>query len=425
MPTTATSVQDLLAQLTGSTVFTISQRKPNRILGLEDGEAVVETEHGTDRVPVSQLEAALEGLRRDGEVRLTPEAFPEFASRSSFVGAVLAELEDVEVLTNPQRARMRQRATLGSLLERACSEVALPRASQRYSAEDPFAVLMTSELRDAVDALVPRDGSWKVKGSAGQGNWAGTPWVAVFDLNVTDTATRGYYVVYLVRADGTGVVLSLCQGTTDVYRQVRTRYRAVLEQRAASYAELIADDDLDGLQTGRIDLGGGRPPLTPAYESGSVVAIRYEAGGIPGETQLASDLHRMLDLYRALIEARDGIAEGDAGSGETYEERRRLRWHQRAEGRNRRAVREAKRLLGYRCCVCGVDFEAEYGELGRRCIDAHHLTPFGELGDRPRNLDPRRDFAIVCGNHHRMLHATDPPLTPEELIRQLSQGVVG
>ena len=61
--------------------------------------------------------------------------------------------------------------------------------------------------------------SRSVKGSAGQGNWAETPWVSVFDLNVTDTATRGYDVVFLVRGDGAGVALSLNHGTTEVFNQ--------------------------------------------------------------------------------------------------------------------------------------------------------------------------------------------------------------
>src|SRR5215471_7441738 len=39
-----------------------------------------------------------------------------------------------------------------------------------------------------------------VVGSAGAGNWAEVPWVSVFDPVVTDSATRGYYVVYLFHA---------------------------------------------------------------------------------------------------------------------------------------------------------------------------------------------------------------------------------
>src|SRR5437899_3414008 len=36
-----------------------------------------------------------------------------------------------------------------------------------------------------------------VAGSAGAGNWAEVPWISIFDPVVTDSATRGCYVVYL------------------------------------------------------------------------------------------------------------------------------------------------------------------------------------------------------------------------------------
>lgn len=67
---------------------------------------VVETERGTDRVPLSQVETALEVLGRDGEVGITPEAFPDFAFRSSFVGAVLAELEGQSSVGSSSMAQM-------------------------------------------------------------------------------------------------------------------------------------------------------------------------------------------------------------------------------------------------------------------------------------------------------------------------------
>ncbi len=51
------------------------------------------------RSPVEHRGMALQQLRRDGEVRVRPEAFTERAARSSFVGAVLVALDDVEALT--------------------------------------------------------------------------------------------------------------------------------------------------------------------------------------------------------------------------------------------------------------------------------------------------------------------------------------
>src|SRR5689334_4180410 len=61
------------------------------------------------------------------------------------------------------------------------------------------------------------------KGSAGAGNWAAVPWVALFEPSVTSTATAGYYVVYLLSSDGKTLHLSLNQGTTAVREEFGPR----------------------------------------------------------------------------------------------------------------------------------------------------------------------------------------------------------
>src|SRR5439155_42289 len=66
----------------------------------------------------------------------------------------------------------------------------------------PVATLISHELADEIRDLVDSD-SYRVTGSPGRGNWAETPWVSVFDRLVTDTAQRGFYIVYLLRGDGT------------------------------------------------------------------------------------------------------------------------------------------------------------------------------------------------------------------------------
>lgn len=45
--------------------------------------------------------------------------------------------------------------------------------------------------------------------SAGIGYWTEIPWIDVFDREITESAQKGYYVVYLFREDMSGVYLSL------------------------------------------------------------------------------------------------------------------------------------------------------------------------------------------------------------------------
>ena len=63
----------------------------------------------------------------------------------------------------------------------------------------PLAGRITHDWRDAVAAAVD-DQSYKVEGSPGKGNWAESVWLSVFDRTITETAQRGFYVVYLVAA---------------------------------------------------------------------------------------------------------------------------------------------------------------------------------------------------------------------------------
>jgi 5-methylcytosine-specific restriction protein A len=308
---------------------------------------------------------------------------------------------------------------LRSAIADALALVPRPRLTPAASKGEPLFDLFTGSLRDEVALVVGDEVTYKTQGSAGAGNWAGTPWVGVFDLSVTDSATRGHYLVYLFRADGTAVHLSLNQGTTAVYNAQRRRYVATLEARAREYASLLDLSERDGLHLGPVDLGGGRPPLTPGYQAGNVAAITYDATRIPDYAQLESDLRRMLDLYSRLTEQIDRVDAGNEqaeGRGADFEEERRFRWHKRFEGRNTRAAKQAKREQGYTCQACGRNYVDMYGEIGQRCVDAHHLLPFAQLGEgRRRHLNPLRDFAILCAPCHRIVHSRhgDPLTIPE------------
>ncbi len=78
------------------------------------------------------------------------------------------------------------------------------------------------------------------------------------------------------------------------------------------------------------------------------------------------------------------------------------------------ARRECIRVHGTKCCVCNMDFEDMYGEIGKGYIEVHHLKPLSAAnGERP--LDPVVDLRSVCPNCHAMLHRQDPPFTIEDL----------
>jgi 5-methylcytosine-specific restriction protein A len=89
--------------------------------------------------------------------------------------------------------------------------------------------------------------------------------------------------------------------------------------------------------------------------------------------------------------------------------------------RNQKARRECVAKKGYRCLVCGKDFEEQYGNIGKGFIHVHHLTPISSIG-KEYQLNVDTDLAPVCPNCHYMLHRKDPPYTIKELQGMLQEG---
>jgi len=69
---------------------------------------------------------------------------------------------------------------------------------------------------------------------------------------------------------------------------------------------------------------------------------------------------------------------------------------------------------GCTCVICGFDFEATYGDLGKGFIHVHHLKSLCTV-DREYQVDPIDDLRPVCPNCHAMLHRSEPPMSIEDL----------
>lgn len=62
----------------------------------------------------------------------------------------------------------------------------------------------------------------------------------------------------------------------------------------------------------------------------------------------------------------------------------------------------------HNCVVCGFNFEARYGELGKGYVHVHHLTDLSTVGD-DHEVDPMKDLRPVRPNCHAMLHRDSRP----------------
>lgn len=273
---------------------------------------------------------------------------------------------------------------------------------------NPVAVYLREEAPAVISSAL-NNSYFKVMGSPGQGQWADIPWIAVFDPNVTTSATSGQYVVYLFAADLSRVYLTIAQGTTMIREEFGRGTHDELSRRASLIRARLPERPLR-FSDASVDLGRAST-LARDYEHSVALSIEYDPAKLPAEETLTDDLVEIVQQYLKLT-ARGGVDPLDAapdnetndGHEATIVERRLYRLHRRIE-RNSRAAKAAKKIHGCICQACGFDFEAVYGEVGKGYIEAHHLTPLSELPeDKPVHLDPRHDFSVLCANCHRMMH---------------------
>lgn len=98
-------VMKLLSDLVGRELRTVSGRK-NVILRLEADDVVVATSRSPNGklVPIQSVADAVERLRRDGEIEISPSSV---GYRSAFIGAVLRQVPGAALVSSsPPRIRL-------------------------------------------------------------------------------------------------------------------------------------------------------------------------------------------------------------------------------------------------------------------------------------------------------------------------------
>lgn len=158
----------------------------------------------------------------------------------------------------------------------------------------PIANLLRRDLIQAIEATLPSPTDYLLKASAGAGNWADVPWLSILNPAITKSTQSGIYPVYLFRADGSGVYLSLGFGTTDLKRQYGT---TLAKQKAEELRNTIrgSDNRLDDWDQ-KVDLRSNTT-LGKSYEWASAGAKFYPLNNMPDDNTLTSDLIELLEIY--------------------------------------------------------------------------------------------------------------------------------
>ena len=84
--------------------------------------------------------------------------------------------------------------------------------------------------------------------------------------------------------------------------------------------------------------------------------------------------------------------------------------------RNRQARQQCLDASGYKCYICGFDFEKTYGEIGKGFLEVHHTKPLATYDDE--HPIPQSELCALCSNCHSMVHRKKDVLDVE-LLKQI------
>jgi len=166
--------------------------------------------------------------------------------------------------------------------------------------------LIHDEIPDSLESWTPVSQDYKFQGSDGQGNILSAPWVAVFNRGITESATKGYYLVYLLSEDLQRVVLEVGFGATQFEKRFGRGKKfyeavdgAVLNMRLNS-SHLLADclvNSISRTNKEQVHLDSSGDFRLKAYEHCAIYSLTYQISNLPSEEDLKRDYLEYLSLY--------------------------------------------------------------------------------------------------------------------------------
>jgi len=304
---------------------------------------------------------------------------------------------------------------------------------------NPLATYIRRAAPEVIRSRAAITMKYVIMGGPGQGNWAEIPWIGIFDSQITTSAQRGHYIVYLFRSDMSGVYLSLNMGWT----QFENKYKPVREAQARirdtslACRELIRSSLFD-FSYEPIDLITNRK-LGTGYELGHICGKFYPINDVPEDGILVDDLRNLIGVYRELtgfLHTKDitnllSIYGYEREKQEDYEDREYQRKIEKAEPKRisigpqkKPEHTEDKGRIKWNTdagiaknCIAGANYECQVNPnhktftsevTNRNYVEAHHLIPMKFQEQFIYSLDIPPNIVSLCPNCHSLFHhATD------------------
>jgi hypothetical protein len=166
--------------------------------------------------------------------------------------------------------------------------------------------LILDELPDSLEGWTQNSYNYKFQGSDGQGFILSAPWVAVFNRNITESATKGYYLVYLLSEDLQRLVLEIGFGATQFEKRFGRGKKfyeavdgAVINMRLNS-KHLLTDSLFTSMartNQQEVQLDSSGDFRQKAYERCAIYSLTYQVSSLPSNDELRRDYLEYLSLY--------------------------------------------------------------------------------------------------------------------------------
>lgn len=293
------------------------------------------------------------------------------------------------------------------------------------------AKLITNKLPLSISKNLKLDEkTFKIQGSVGAGKWTDTPWVSVFNLNITDSAQKGFYIVYLFRKDMKGLYLSLNQGTTYIDEKYKgQKPREKMEIIAANIRERLTYDS-NVFPIDKIDLVANTKNALN-YSAAHICGKYYSFKNMPNEEVLINDLKELIKIYcqfEKLIAGRtvedtlnyfvqmeeieDIQFQADIlvanpsktprkpqPAPEKTNNNGKLTWK-----RDAKIAKEALEGNNYLCEIDANHTTFISSVTKKNFVEAHHLIPMKLQSNYSSSLDVPGNIVSLCPNCHRKVH---------------------
>lgn len=289
-----------------------------------------------------------------------------------------------------------------------------------------------------------------VQGSIGQGNYAEIPWVCVFNKKITQSATKGIYIVQLYKKDGSGMYLGLGQGITYFREKYASKNPLSKARNVALNLRKIVDIP-DEYKLDKIDLNC-KTPLGKGYEAGFIAGIYYDFTKMPDEKKLIEDHKTLMEIYDNIVDLIGDKRNYEQlveyllamGKGVVFVDEHNLDNEPELDIRNEgeeKAEIEPKRLSAIvdkpiekkepvvakdgrkmyprntqyiEDAIRAAEFKCEYDEehksfqwakhLGKNYMEGHHLIPISKHEHFEHSLDVYANIVCLCDTCHACIH---------------------